>query len=106
MCKRISKLFIWHREKNMQLITASEAQRLSAHAQSWIAGHMMWFMNHVMDAIAHEASAGGNSVRFEYIRIGTHVDIEAWKSEMKDLGYTVSSLAKEAQGSDSFTVSW
>jgi len=90
----------------MQIITASEAQRLSAHAQSWIAAHMMWFMNHVMDAIAHEASAGGNSVKFENIRIGSDVDIEAWKSEMTSFGYTVSLLPGEEQDADSFEVSW
>jgi len=90
----------------MQIITASEAQRLRAHAQSWIAAHMMWFMNHVMDAIAHEASAGGNSVKFENIRIGSDVDIDAWKNEMTSFGYAVSLLPGEEQGSDSFEVSW
>ena len=90
----------------MQIVTATEARRLSAHAQSWIDAHMMWFMNHVMDAVAHEASAGGNSVNFKNIRIGSDVDIEAWKNEMANLGYTVSLLAGEEQASDSFEVSW
>jgi hypothetical protein len=90
----------------MQIITATEAQRLSAHAQDWIDAHMMWFMNHVMDAIAHEAAAGGHSVRFENIRIGSDVDIGAWQNEMANFGYTVSLLAGETQGSDSFEVSW
>lgn len=90
----------------MQIITATEARKLSAHAQSWIDAHMMWFMNHVMGAIAHEASAGGSSVKFENIRIGSDVDIDAWKNEMANFGYTVSLLTGEEQNYDSFEVSW
>lgn len=90
----------------MQIITANEARKLSEHANSWINANMMWFMSHVMNAIAHEASAGGHSVKFENIRIGSDVDIKAWKNEMTNFGYTVTLLAGDEQSSDSFEVSW
>ncbi len=90
----------------MQVITASEANALSAHAQSWIKAHMIWFMNRVMDSIAHEAAAGGHSLIFWDISVGTDVNNDAWVKEMKKLGYTVSLLEGEIHGSDSFEVSW
>ncbi|MDP1681931.1 MAG: hypothetical protein Q8L39_09175 [Burkholderiales bacterium] len=90
----------------MQIITASEARSLSAHAQSWIDAHMMWFMNHVMGAIAHEAAAGGNSLTFDNIRVGSDVDIEAWKNEMEKLGYEIAFLTGEERSYDSFEVRW
>lgn len=90
----------------MQIITATEARSLSDHAQSWIDAHMMWFMNHVMGAIAHEAAAGGNSLKFENVRVGSDVDIEAWKDEMESLGYKIAFLTGEEQCYDSFEVHW
>jgi hypothetical protein len=90
----------------MQIITAIEARALSTHAQSWIDANMLWFMNRVMDTIAHEVAAGRTSTIFKNIRVGTAVDIDAWVNEMKKLGYKVSMLAGEVHGSDSFEVSW
>lgn len=90
----------------MQIITASDAKKLSAHAKSWMDAQMIWFMSRVMDAIAHEAAAGGNSIKFSDIRVGTDVNIDAWIREMKSLGYSVTALPGEVHGSDSFEVSW
>lgn len=90
----------------MQVITAIEARALSTHAQSWIDGHMIWFMNRVMDSIAHEAAAGRTSIKFRNIRVGTDVNIDVWVKEMTKLGYKVSMLPGEVHGSDSYEVSW
>lgn len=90
----------------MKIITATEARALSTHAQRWIDAHMIWFMNRVMDTIAHEVAAGGNSVKFMDIRVGSDVNIEAWVKEMKSLGYQVSLLESKSNDADSFEVSW
>ncbi|TCV89066.1 hypothetical protein [Sulfurirhabdus autotrophica] len=90
----------------MQIITANEALKLSEHAQIWIEAHMMWFMKHVMDVVAHEASVGKRAARFENIRIGSDFEISAWKDEMTRLGYSVTLLGEGKLGTDSFEVSW
>lgn len=90
----------------MQIITAVEARKLSTHAKSWMEAQMIWFMNRVMDSIAHEVAAGGNSIKFTDIRVGTDVNIDAWIKEMRSLGYTVTGLPGEVHGADSFEVSW
>lgn len=90
----------------MQIISASEARALSTHAQSWIDANMIWFMNRVMDTIAHEVSAGATSVKFKDIRVGSDVNVDAWVNEMTKLGYSVSLLPGNVHGSDSFEVSW
>jgi hypothetical protein len=90
----------------MQILTAAEAKRLSAHAKLWKDAQMIWFMGRVMDSIAHEVAAGGNSITFEDIRVGTDVNVEAWISEMTNLGYAVSAFPGEVQGADSFEVRW
>lgn len=90
----------------MHILTANEARRLSAHAKLWKKAQMIWFMNRVMDTIAHEVAAGGDSIKFTDIRVGTNVNIDAWIKEMTNLGYAVSALPGEVHGSDSFEVSW
>lgn len=67
---------------------------------------MIWFMNRVMDTLAHEVAAGRTSVKFRDISVGSDVNIDTWVKEMSNLGYTVTMLNGEVHGTDSFEVSW